>query len=140
MDIEGNLAKLIEGSSSKQQLEMIDKDITYALNKVCKKIEGPRRGIPYLKEKVWRNAVLQYQKAMLQRIRGEMVNQNKLDFRVQFIDQNVINLLIEQVQHNLEEAKQKQQELVVEGQKYREKEILNYHKSEIPDSTDANKK
>jgi len=29
--------------------------------------------------------------------------------------------------------------LVVEGQKYREKEILDYHKSEIPDDTDANK-
>ena len=58
MDIEGNLVKLIEGSSSKQQLEIIDKDITYTLNKVCKKIEGPRRGIPYSKEKVRRNAVL----------------------------------------------------------------------------------
>ena len=39
---------------------MIDKDITYVLNKVRKKIEGPRRGIPYSKEKVWRNTVLQY--------------------------------------------------------------------------------
>ena len=95
--MEGNLAKLIEGSSSKQQLKMIDKDITYTLNKVHKKIEGPQRGIPYLKEKVRRNTVLQYWKAMLRKIRGEMVNQNKLDFRVQFIDQDVINLSIEQV-------------------------------------------
>ena len=76
---------------------MIDKDITYTLNKVCKKIEGPQRGIPYSKEKVRRNAVLQYQKAMLCKMRGEMVNQNKLDFRVQFIDQDVTNLSIEQV-------------------------------------------
>ena len=52
MDIEGNLVKLIKGSSLKQQLEMIDKDITYALNKVRKKIKGSQRGIPYLKEKV----------------------------------------------------------------------------------------
>ena len=50
------------------------------------------------------------------------------------------NLLIEQVQYNLEEAKQKWQELVVEGQKYREKEVLDYHKSKILDDTDANKK
>ena len=52
MDIEENLAKLIKGSSSKQQLEMINRDITYALNKVHKKIEGLQRGIPYSKEKV----------------------------------------------------------------------------------------
>ena len=97
MDIKGNLSKLIEGNSSKQQLEMIDKDITYALNKVYKKIEGPWKGIPHSKENVWRNAMLQYWKAMLQRMRGEMVNQNKLDFRVQFIDQDVTNLSIEQV-------------------------------------------
>ena len=58
MDIKGNLSKLIKGNSSKQQLEMIGKDITYALNKVCKKIEGPQRGIPYSKEKVQSNAVL----------------------------------------------------------------------------------
>ena len=58
IDIEGNLAKLIKGSLSKQQLEMIDKDITYTLNKVRKKIEGPQRGIPYSKEKVQRNAIL----------------------------------------------------------------------------------
>ena len=76
---------------------MIDRDITYALNKVFKKIEGPQREIPYSKEKVRRNAVLQYWKAMLRRMRGEMVNQNKLDFRVQFIDQNMTNLSIEQV-------------------------------------------
>ena len=119
---------------------MIDKDITYALNKVHKKIEGPWREIPYSKEKVQRNAILQYWKAMLCKMRGEMVNQNKLDFGVQFIDQDVTNFLIEQVQYNLEEAKQKWQELVVEGQKYREKEILDYHKSEISNNTDANKK
>ena len=39
---------------------MNDRDITYAINKVRKKIEGPRKGIPYSKEKVKRNAVLQY--------------------------------------------------------------------------------
>ena len=74
---------------------MIDKDITYTLNKVHKKIEGPQRGISYSKEKVWRNAMLQYWKAMLWRMRGETVNQNKLDFRVQFIDQDMTNLSIE---------------------------------------------
>ena len=58
MNIECELIKLISRSSSKQQLEMIDRDITYVLNKVRKKIERPKRGIPYSKEKVWRNAVL----------------------------------------------------------------------------------
>ena len=38
MDIKGNLSKLIEGSSLKQQLEIINRDVTYVLNKVHKKI------------------------------------------------------------------------------------------------------
>ena len=58
MNIEVEFDKIRYGSISKQQMEMVDKDITYALNKVCKKIEGSRRGILYSKEKVRRNAAL----------------------------------------------------------------------------------
>ena len=65
---------------------MINRDITYVLNKVRKKIEGPRRGIPYWKEKVQRNTVLQYWKAIIKKMRRQAVNQNKLDFRVQYIE------------------------------------------------------
>ena len=58
MNIEAELDKIRYGSTSKQQMEIVDKDITYTLNKVHKKIEGPRRGIPYSKKKVRRNTVL----------------------------------------------------------------------------------
>jgi len=43
---------------TKQQLENIDQNISHALNKVYKIIEGLRRGVPYSKEKVKQRATL----------------------------------------------------------------------------------
>ena len=58
MNIENELERMRRGHASKQELEMLDRDMTYTMNKAWKKIEGPRRGIPYLKEKAKRYAVL----------------------------------------------------------------------------------
>ena len=107
---------------------MIDRDITYMLNKVHKKIEEPRRGIPYSKEKVKRYAVLQFWKLKLKQLKGKQVSQNKMELRLQYIEVNTIQVLIEQVQQYIVEAEKKQEELILEGQKFQEKEILEYHK------------
>ena len=58
MNIKNNLERIYQGYATKQELELIDRDITYILNKVYKKIEGLRRRITYSKEKVKRYAVL----------------------------------------------------------------------------------
>ena len=65
----------------KQELESLNKDITYLMNKVHKKIEGPRRGILYSKEKVKRYAILQYQRAKLKQLQGKYVDKNKMELR-----------------------------------------------------------
>ena len=65
MNIERELDNIRNGSVSKQQMEILDRDITYALNKVRKRIKGVKQSIPYLKEKVRRNTVVQFWKMKL---------------------------------------------------------------------------
>ena len=69
-----------------------------------------------------------------------MIDSNKLKFRLQYIEKEMTNISIEQIKEYIEETKVKWQELIEQGKKIREKEILNYHKNEIPNDTDDNKK
>ena len=50
-------------------MERIDNDITYILNKAQKKVEDPRHGVPYSKEKVKQRAALLYWKTKKKEIR-----------------------------------------------------------------------
>ena len=65
MNIENDLERMCQGHATKQELELLDRDITYLISKVHKKIEGIKRGILYSKEKVKRHAILQYLRAKL---------------------------------------------------------------------------
>jgi len=58
MRIKDELFEAIQTIPSKAILKRIDKDITYMLNVVRKKIEGPVRTIPYSKAKAQRRVVL----------------------------------------------------------------------------------
>ena len=49
--------KIIEYGITNKRLEQLDKDITFLLKKIRKKIEEQNRKIPYLKEKVKRIAI-----------------------------------------------------------------------------------
>ena len=140
MNIRSDLERMNDGYATKQELEIIDRDITYLLNKVCKKIEELRRGIPCSKEKVKRYAVLQIWKSKLKQLQGKYVSQNKIELRLQYIEIDTKQVSIEQTQDYIEEAKKKWEELIEEGQKFQEKEILKFHKNNIPEDTDENKK
>ena len=49
-----------EKSPSRERLEQINKDLTFIMNKACKRIEESCRNIPYSAQKVIRRATKQY--------------------------------------------------------------------------------
>ena len=52
MTIENTIGELVNYSPSREDLEQTDRNITFLLNKIRKKIEGPRKRIPFSEEKV----------------------------------------------------------------------------------------
>ena len=51
MMIENTIDVMIEKLPSREEIEQVDNDITYLLNKIKRKIEGPGRRISYSAEK-----------------------------------------------------------------------------------------
>ena len=58
--IENTINAMAENRPLREEMEQADNNITYLLNKIKRKIEGPGRRIPYSAEKVRRNAIVQY--------------------------------------------------------------------------------
>ena len=98
MNIEKDLDRIYQEYATKQDLEALNKDITYMMNKVCKKIKGQRRGIPYSKEKVKRYVILQYQRVKLRQMQGKHVDKNKIEIRLKYIEIDTIQISIDQIQ------------------------------------------
>ena len=66
--------KLNISTVTKKELEQLDQDISFVLNKVRKKIEGQKRGMLHSKKKVKRRAVILYWKARLLKAQGKPHN------------------------------------------------------------------
>ena len=75
------------------------------LNKIRKKIEGQNRSIPYSKEKVRRNIVIQYWKARIKEKQGKIIDRRAMLNQEQYIETK-IEVSIEQIEENLKQAKQ----------------------------------
>jgi len=72
-----------------QDLEKVDKNITYLLNKIRKKIEGPSRRIPYSQEKVKRNAIIQYWRVRIREVQGKIIDKRIMLNREQYIETEI---------------------------------------------------
>ena len=77
-----------------EELEEVDEDITYILNKIRKKIEGQKRSIPYFNKKMRRNTVMQYWKVRIKEKQGKIINRRAILNCKQYIETE-IEVLIE---------------------------------------------
>ena len=85
MPIEFTMDQMMRGNLTREQIEQFDIDMTYLLNSIRKKIKGPSRIIPYLKEKVRRKAVILYWKSRIRKEKGKLIDQYVIENRERYI-------------------------------------------------------
>ena len=125
---------------SKQTLEKIDNNITYVLNVVWKKIEGPTRTIPYSKTKAIYGACLLFQKTKKKQAQNKYVDVLTMEKGKEQAGIREIEVLsIQQINNNIKKAEDEQAELKAKGKEYREKELLDYNEIEIGNTTEKEK-
>ena len=81
INIEDELFKVIGSKLSREIIERINKNMTYVLQTVRKKIKGPGRNVPFSKIKAKRRATYLYQKATEKQIKGKWVNEIAMERR-----------------------------------------------------------
>ena len=97
------------------QLEQLDINIIFLLNKVRRKIEELRRTIPYSKEKVKWSAVVQYWKARIRRVNRRPIDRYAMENRERYLETIETDLLIEEMKNRLNIAKEKWKKLLQIG-------------------------
>ena len=63
-----------------------------------------------------------------------------MEIRLKYIKIDTMQILIEQMQQFIKEAKNEWEKLIQEGKIFRKKEILEYYKNKITDDNEENKK
>ena len=101
----------MNGEWSKEKIEMIDKEITLILNKVRKKIEGPRRNVLFSLIKVAKKAEIKYWKLVIQKEKGKVIDEYKFKQLKRYVERD-FNKSIEEMIVKLRKAKEKFQEII----------------------------
>ena len=114
------------------QMEQYDNIITRILNVATKSVEGMKRNVPFSKEKEKRRATVLYWKMEIRRIKGINVDiQLKEKRRLEAgVELNEIQDLHD-AKKELEIAQNQWNDIVKRGKEFREKEILDYHHTEL---------
>ena len=76
---------------------------------------------------------------MIRKVKEKQVDEYKLETRVKYIDIEV-NIILEEIQQRLLEVMSRFKKLIQTDQEIREKEILDYHHIEVPNSTEKERK
>ena len=80
---------------SRTILEQIDKDFTYILNAVTKKIQGLRRNILYSNQKVRAYILLRYQKNRLKQASNPQIQATSMQYVEQYLENIEVHLSID---------------------------------------------
>ena len=110
------------------------------MNKVRRKVEGLRREIPYSKEKVKKRATLLYQSSRKRELKNKWINKEIIEkgkLEAGIIDDTIT---INKAEEQWRKAYEDQKEILAKGQEYREKDILDFHYSQIEAETEAEKR
>ena len=119
-------------SPTHQQIEHIDHVMTKALNVATKKVERPKRNMPYSKEKVRRKGTLQCWRSHLRKLKGVRIDEGKMEKLGQvrlMIPNSDMNEI--QVDKKHEEVRKSWEELRKKGKETREEEILDFSRAPI---------
>ena len=116
--IESAIREILNSEWLEDKIEKIDKEIMLVLNKVKKKIEGPRRNVPFSLVKVARKAEIKYWKLAIQKEKGRVVDKHKLKNLERYVERD-FNESIEKMNVKLEKAKEKFQEIIKKEERYK---------------------
>ena len=116
----------------------MDQEIKIVLNKVRKKIEGPKRNIPFSEEKVRRESAMKYWKSAIRKAKWKAIDKYRLENLEIYIENSNIEL-IEDMEQKLEITRKEIKELTEMGREIREIEILDYQIEDLSNETDKEK-
>ena len=108
------------------------------LNKVRKKIEKPKRNIPFSEEKVRRESAIKYWKLVIRKAKGKVIDKYRLKNLERYIKNGNIEL-IEDIEQKLKVVRKEFKQLIKIGKEIREKEILDYQNKDLLNKIDKEK-
>jgi len=112
--------------SIREELEIVDQNILFALNKARKFIEGPYQNIPFSKEKEKRRVALLYWDIRKKEVRERTINHKTMMIRLKIVEIYVIGYKIrEEVDAAYIKASEDWKELCKKGKQIREEELLD---------------
>ena len=76
---------------------------------------------------------------MIRKVKGKLVDKDKLENRRQYVEGEIDGTLVE-IEQKLIEARVRFKELIKKGAEIREKELLEYYNAELLNSTEKEKK
>ena len=87
---------------SREAMKQVNKDFTFILQIITKKIEGPKRNVPDSKQKTKAYSVTKYQKAWLKYKNGNRNSYYAMKNREQYLDSIKINMIKDEIKHKLQ--------------------------------------
>ena len=97
-----------------------------------RKVEGIKRNVPYSSEKEKRRAAVLCRKMQICKLKGIVVDKELIEKRRKEAELNDEELSDEkEAEEALEKAKEEWKDIVDRGKEIREKELLDYHHSEV---------
>lgn len=138
-----NIEEEIEQMSihtTKHQMEQMDQLLTRIFTAATKKVEGMRRNIPYSAEKMKRRANLLYWKMKLRKEEKKVVDEELMEKRK--VEACIVEESneIHQIKEYIKQAIEKWNDIIECGKEIREKELLDYHHSEVVCENDDQRK
>ena len=118
--------------SNRHHIEKMDEMITKIFQVALRKVEGMKRNVPYSKQKEKQRAKLLYRKMQVRRLKGILIDNEVMEKKRRIAQIEEFETMdIEEAKRAVNQAKEEWNEIVKEGKAIRERELLDYHHTEI---------
>jgi len=133
------MTKCTNGISPKE-LNIIDDEITYALNVARKGVEGIYTGIPYNQEKQTKLSTMKYLSAVIRKMKGKRVDEKALERRKEYANIDVNGKEINEIEEMYKQAIATWNSFKEESKRSREDKLMELYPYDIADDNENNAK